>query len=216
MADLLSFILNFDQHLATLIAEQGAWTYGILGAIVFAETGLVVTPFLPGDSLLFAAGAFAATDALEIGLLFLIFLSAVFAGDNVNYWVGRTIGAWLFRNENSKVFRRSYLNRTHRFYEKYGRLTVILARFVPIVRTFSPFVAGLGAMRYPVFLGFSILGSILWTGIFVGGGYFFGNIAFVRDHFSLVVVAIIVLSVLAPVIEILRHRLRSHTMKPRV
>jgi membrane-associated protein len=166
----------------------------------------VVTPFLPGDSLLFAAGSFAALGALDVRLLFLLLWAAAVLGDNVNYAVGRYLGPKVFHYERSRFFNPEHLRRTHGFYEKYGVKTIIIARFVPIVRTFSPFVAGVGAMRYPRFLSYDVVGGLLWVGICVFSGYFFGNLPFVKRNFSLVIVAIVLVSVLPAVVEYLRHR----------
>ena len=203
----VDFVLHLDRHLAELTAQYGTWTYAILAGIVFCETGLVVTPFLPGDSLLFTAGALAALGSLDPWLLNLLLFVAVFAGDNLNYWVGRFVGPRAFTGE-VRFFRREYLERTHAFFERHGGKTVVLARFIPIVRTFTPFVAGVGAMSYPRFLGYSIAGGAFWVTAFLWAGYFFGNLPVVRENFSLVVLAIIALSVLPLVIGILRERRR--------
>ncbi|HEU4699766.1 MAG TPA: DedA family protein [Gemmatimonadales bacterium] len=197
--------LHLDKHLGQIIAQYGAWTYAILIAIVFAETGLVVTPFLPGDSLLFAAGSFAALGALDVHAVFLFLTIAAVVGDGVNYWVGSRIGARAFAM-NNRLLKREYLERTSRFYEKHGGKAVVLARFVPIVRTFAPFVAGVGAMEYRRFVFYNVLGAVLWVGLFTYGGYFFGNLPVVKKNFSLVIVAIILLSVLPMVIEFVRSR----------
>ena len=200
---LIDLFLHLDQHLGQLISQYGTWTHLILFLIVFCETGLVVTPFLPGDSLLFAAGTFAALGALDLWLVVLLLVVAAIAGDTVNYWVGAYIGPRAFRGD-IRFLRKEYLDRTHAFYEKHGGKTVVLARFAPILRTFAPFVAGVGAMRYPRFLRFSIVGSLLWVPLFVLGGYFFGNLPVVRENFSLVILAIIVISLLPAAIEGLR------------
>ncbi len=206
---LVDFLLHFDVHLINFVDAYGAWTYGILFLIIFLETGLVITPFLPGDSLLFAAGAIAAQGSLEVGWLFLLLCLAAIGGDNTNYWIGHYVGPAVFKQERSRFFKRSYLEKTHRFYEKYGNIAVILARFIPIVRTFTPFVAGIGQMTYRRFLIYDVIGGIVWISLFTFGGYFFGNIPFVQRNFSLVVVVIILLSVLPPVIEAIRHRLKK-------
>ena len=202
----VDFFLHLDQHLAEVIRSYGTWTYALLFAIVFLETGLVVTPFLPGDSLLFAAGSFAALGSLDIRLLFLLLLGAAVLGDNVNYAVGHYLGPRVFHYQRSRFFNPDHLRKTHRFYERYGVKTIIIARFVPIVRTFSPFVAGIGAMSYLRFLAFDVVGGILWVGICTCAGYFFGNLPFVRKNFSLVIVAIVLVSVLPALVEYLRHR----------
>ncbi len=201
----LDFFLHLDRHLAEITAQYGTWTYAILAGIVFCETGLVVTPFLPGDSLLFTAGAIAALGSLDTWLLNLLLFLAVLAGDNVNYWVGRFIGPRAFTGE-FRFFRKEHLQRTHAFFERHGGRTVVLARFVPIVRTFTPFVAGIGAMSYPRFLAYSVGGGALWVTAFLWAGYYFGNLPAVRANFSLVVLGIIVASVLPIAIGILRDR----------
>lgn len=201
-ADLL---LHLDDHLAEIIGQYGTWTYLILFLIVFAETGLVVTPFLPGDSLLFAAGTFAGMGALDPWLLFFLLAVAGIAGDTVNYWVGRWVGPRAFSG-NVRWLRQDYLDRTEKFYEKHGGKTIVLARFIPIVRTFAPFVAGVGQMHYGRFLAYNVGGGIVWVGLFVLAGYLFGNIPIVRDNFTAVIMAIIVISVLPVVVEGLRAR----------
>ncbi len=199
---MLDFIIHVDVHLAALIAKYGVWTYTILFLIIFAETGLVVTPFLPGDSLLFAAGAFAARGALDPFTLAGALMLAAILGDTVNYWIGFRIGPKIFQQSGNRFFKREHLEKTHRFYERYGGKTIVLARFVPIIRTFAPFVAGIGRMNYLYFVGYNVLGGILWVALFVGGGYYFGNLPGVQHNFTLVVLAIIVLSVIPPVIEV--------------
>jgi membrane-associated protein len=201
----VDLFLHLDRHLSEVIAQYGTWTYGILVAILFCETGLVITPFLPGDSLLFAAGTFAALGSLDPRLLNLLLFGAVFAGDNVNYWVGRYIGPRAFSGE-IRFLRKEYLDRTHAFFLRQGGKTIILARFIPIIRTFTPFVAGVGAMPYPRFLAYSMAGGAFWVTAFVWAGYYFGNLRFVRQNFSLVVLAIIGLSVLPIAIGILKER----------
>jgi membrane-associated protein len=202
---LIDLFLHLDQHLGQLISQYGTWTHLILFLIVFCETGLVVTPFLPGDSLLFAAGTFAALGALDLWLVVLLLIVAAIAGDTVNYWIGAYIGPRAFSGD-IRFLRKEYLDRTHAFYEKHGGKTIILARFVPIIRTFAPFVAGVGAMSYPKFITYKVVGAVLWVGLFVLGGYFFGNISVVRENFTLVILAIIAISVLPIVIEALRAR----------
>lgn len=202
---LIDFILHIDQHLAELIRDYGTWTYAILFLIVFVETGLVVMPLLPGDSLLFAAGTFAAMGAMNIWLLIGLLLVAAILGDTVNYWIGKKIGPRAFTGE-IRFLKREYLDKTTAFYEKHGGKTIILARFMPIVRTFAPFVAGVGAMNYPRFLLYNVVGAVLWVVGFTALGYWFGNIPVVKERFSLVILAIIVLSVLPVVIEVIRAR----------
>lgn len=202
---ILDLFIHLDQHLSRVISEYGTWTHFILFLIVFCETGLVVTPFLPGDSLLFAAGTFAALGALDLRLIILLLMVAAILGDTVNYWVGAYIGPRAFRS-NSRLLRQEYLDRTHAFYERHGGKTIIIARFVPIIRTFAPFVAGIGAMSYPRFITYNVVGAVLWVGLFVLGGYFFGNIPTVRENFTLVILAIIFISVMPIVVEALRAR----------
>lgn len=200
LKDFIDLFLHLDTHLSELIASYGTWTYAILFLIIFCETGLVVTPFLPGDSLLFAAGTFAGMGDLHPGLLFLLLFSASVLGDSTNYWIGRYIGPRAFSG-NIRFLKREYLDKTHAFYDRHGRKTVILARFLPIIRTFAPFVAGVGAMPYGRFLSMSVAGSTAWVGLFVGAGYFFGNLQVVRENFSLVVMGIIGISLLPIAIE---------------
>jgi membrane-associated protein len=204
----LDFFLHLDRHLAQIVAEYGTWTYAILAAILFCETGLVVTPFLPGDSLLFTAGTLAALGSLDPKLLNVLLFVAVLAGDNLNYWIGRFVGPRAFTGE-VRLLRREHLERTHAFFERHGGRTVLLARFVPIVRTFTPFVAGIGAMTYPRFLAYSIAGGAFWVSLLLWAGYYFGNLPAVRANFSLVVLAIIVISVLPMVIGIWQERKRK-------
>lgn len=203
LKDFIDLFLHLDQHLSELIAAYGTWTYAILFLIIFCETGLVITPFLPGDSLLFAAGTFAGMGSLNPWLLGALLFSASVLGDSTNYWIGRYIGPRAFSG-NIRFLKQEYLDKTHAFYERHGRKTVFLARFLPIVRTFAPFVAGVGAMSYPRFLAMSLAGSLCWIGLFVSSGYFFGNLPVVREHFSVVVMAIIAISLLPMGIELLR------------
>jgi membrane-associated protein len=201
----IDLFLHLDQHLSRIIADYGVWTHLILFLIIFAETGLVVAPLLPGDSLLFAAGTFAALGGLDLWLLIVMLIGAAILGDTVNYWVGAWIGPRAFSG-NVRFLRKDYLDRTHAFYEKHGGKTIILARFVPIIRTFAPFVAGVGAMSYPKFITYNIVGAVLWVGLFVPAGYYFGNIPTVRKNFTVVILAIIALSVLPIAIEAIRGR----------
>jgi len=203
----LDFFLHLDRHLAQIVSEYGTWTYAILAAILFCETGLVVTPFLPGDSLLFTAGTLAALGSLDPKLLNLLLFVAVLAGDNLNYWIGRFVGPRAFTG--ARFLRREHLERTQAFFERHGGRTVALARFVPIVRTFTPFVAGIGAMTYPRFLAYSVAGGAFWVSLLLWAGYYFGNLPVVRENFSLVVLAIIVISVLPMVIGIWKERKRG-------
>jgi membrane-associated protein len=209
---LIDFVLHLDRHLAEIIRDYGTWTYAILFTIVFLETGLVVTPFLPGDSLLFAAGSFAAlqnpdgSHVLGFWLLFVLLSVAAVLGDTVNYAIGAYLGPKVFHFERSRFFNPEHLRKTHQFYEKYGGKTIIIARFVPIVRTFAPFVAGVGAMTYARFLAYNVVGGVLWVAICLSAGYFFGNLPFVKKNFSLVILVIIIISVMPAVIEYLKHR----------
>jgi len=206
---MVDFVLHIDHHLDQIIQTYGTWTYLLLFGIVFCETGLVVTPFLPGDSLLFAVGTFAARGSLDLVTSLTVLASASIIGDTVNYVIGRRVGPAVFQKKESRLFNPAHLVRAHHFYEKYGAKTIVLARFLPILRTFAPFVAGIGRMRYPKFLAFSVAGSATWVGLFVLGGYFFGNIPIVRDHFSIVIMVIIAMSVVPVVSEFIRHRGRS-------
>ncbi|HXG92816.1 MAG TPA: DedA family protein [Blastocatellia bacterium] len=206
---IIDFFLHLDQHLNEIIQAYHAWTYLILFLIVFCETGLVVTPFLPGDSLLFAAGTFAALGSLDVTLLFVIISIAAILGDTVNYLIGYYVGPKVFSKENVRFLNKKHLDRTHEFYEKYGGKTIVIARFIPIVRTFAPFVAGIGRMTYWRFVTYNIVGGIAWVAIFVFGGYFFGNQPVVKRNFSLVIIAIILISVLPILIEFIRHRARG-------
>jgi membrane-associated protein len=209
LAQAFEYIFHFDRHLALIIQHFGAWTYLILFATVFAETGLVITPFLPGDSLLFAAGALAAGGALRADYVFLLLSAAAILGDSANYAVGKYFGHLLIAARGGRLLKKEHIDRTHRFFERYGGRTIILARFVPIVRTFAPFVAGIGEMSYPLFLLYNVTGGILWVAIFVYGGFYFGRMSVVKEHFTLVIFAIIIISALPAAVELLRHR-RSH------
>ncbi len=205
LRNLMDLFLHLDQHLSRIIADYGVWTHLILFLIVFCETGLVITPFLPGDSLLFAAGTFAALGALDVRMVVFLLIIAAIIGDTVNYWVGAWIGPRAFSGKIGWL-RQDYLERTHAFYEKHGGKTIILARFVPIIRTFAPFVAGVGTMSYGKFLTYNVVGAVLWVGLFVLGGYFFGNIPVVKENFTVVILAIIALSVMPIAVEALRAR----------
>jgi len=202
----VDIVLNLDTHLLALTQEYGMWVYAILFLIIFAETGLVVTPFLPGDSLLFVAGALCGLGVLEIELLAPLLIVASFTGDNTNYWVGRLVGTRLIKRVNAGFLRREYLDRTHAFYQKHGGKTIIFARFLPIVRTYAPFVAGIGRMDYRLFVSFSALGSVAWITFFTVGGYFLGNIPVIRDNLTLMIVAIVFISILPALIKFIQHR----------
>lgn len=201
-------VIHLDRHLNGVIQDYGTWTYLILFLIIFCETGLVVTPILPGDSLLFAVGTFAASGALDLGLVLSLLSVAAVAGDTVNYAIGYRMGPQIFRKEGVRFLNREYLDRTHQFYERHGAKTIVIARFVPIIRTFAPFVAGIGQMRYARFAAYNVVGGVVWITALVLGGYGFGNIPVVRQNFTLVIFAIIGLSILPGVIEILRQRRR--------
>jgi membrane-associated protein len=213
LATLLDVVLHLDQHLQWLVANYGSWIYGILFLIIFCETGLVLTPFLPGDSLLFVAGTVAAAGDIYVHGLFAALAAASFLGDNTNYWIGRFIGPRVFRREKSLLFNPEHLTRTQRFYDRYGAKTVFFARFVPIVRTFAPFVAGIGRMRYPRFVFYSFSGSIAWVGSLTYAGFYFGNVPVVKQNLSFVIIIIILISVSPGVIEYLRHRAQTRLSK---
>lgn len=214
MQQLIDLFLHLDKHLAEFVVTYGAWVYGLLFAIVFAETGLVVTPFLPGDSLLFAAGALAAGGALDIKIVVLLLIVAAVGGDAVNYSIGRYIGPRVFRAQDTsgilhKLLNREHLDHAHAFFERHGGMAIVIARFVPIVRTFVPFVAGAGAMKYSAFVFYNIAGGILWVAVCVGAGYAFGAVPIVKDNFSLVALGIVAVSLIPMVVEFVRHRRRQ-------
>ena len=208
LQQIISFVLHIDVHLAAIVEQYGAWTYAVLTLIIFCETGLVVTPFLPGDSLLFATGALAVNSALDVRLLFVLLTTAAIVGDAVNYWAGKYIGMKLF-DGRIPYLKPSHLERTHAFYEKYGGKTIVIARFVPIVRTVAPFVAGAGTMTYSRFVLYNVSGAVLWVGSMLFAGYFFGNIPIVRENFGLVVIAIIILSILPAVVELVKAKVAA-------
>jgi len=199
------YFVNLDKHLDLIIQSFRVWTYLLLFLIIFCETGFVVTPFLPGDSLLFAAGVMSAREQLGVGWLILVLSLAAILGDTVNYWIGFFVGPKIFTKEKSRFVKKEYLERTHKFYEKYGKETIIIARFVPIIRTFAPFLAGIGYMTYWRFISYNVIGGIAWVGIFVLAGYFFSDIPLVQNNFSLVILAIIFVSVLPGIIGFLRE-----------
>ena len=209
IGNLIELFLHLDKHLNEIIQNYGVWTYLLLFLIVFLETGLVVTPFLPGDSLLFAAGTFAALGSLNVVWLFILLSVAAIVGDTVNYWIGHYVGPKVFSREDVRFLNKKHLERTHQFYEKHGGKTIILARFIPIIRTFAPFVAGIGKMTYWRFISYNVIGGVVWVAIFTFVGYFFGNIPFVKDNFTLVILAIIFISLVPILIEFVNHRLRS-------
>lgn len=205
LALFIDIILHLDKHLLALTQEYGIWIYAILFLIIYCETGLVVTPFLPGDSLLFVAGALCGLGALQLEWLAPLLIVAAFSGDNTNYWIGRLVGMRLLKRSNGLI-KREHIDKTHAFYEKHGGKTVMLARFLPIIRTFAPFVAGIGLMHYRLFMLYSALGSLLWIGSLTVAGYFFGNIPIVKDNLTLMILGIIVVSLLPAISEFIRHR----------
>lgn len=200
ISHIIDFILHMDEYLDLILQTVGAWTYAVLWLVIFIETGLVITPFLPGDSLLFAAGAFAARGHFQVVFLWLMLFLAAFLGDTVNYWIGHFIGPKVFQT-NSRLIKKEYLERTKKFYDKHGGITIFLARFIPIIRTFAPFVAGVGQMRYGYFITYNIIGGGMWTAAFIFLGYFFGNLQFVKDHFSLIIIAMILIPGIPALIE---------------
>ncbi|MBP1618128.1 MAG: hypothetical protein H6Q14_1955 [Bacteroidetes bacterium] len=207
----IDFILHIDKHLDQMIITYGIWVYVILFLIVFCETGLVVTPFLPGDSMLFVAGALAAraTNELDVVILCIVLVAAAIIGDSSNFEIGKIFGEKLFSNPNSKIFKQEYLHKTHEFYKKYGGKTIILARFVPIVRTFAPFVAGMGRMHYYYFISYNVIGGLAWVLIFTLAGYFVGNVEWVQNNLKLLIVAIILVSILPAVFEVVKNKIKS-------
>jgi membrane-associated protein len=209
ITNLIDFFLHLDKHLAEIIQKYGTQTYTLLFVIIFLETGIVVTPFLPGDSLLFAAGSFAGLGALGLWPVFFVCLVAAILGDTVNYSIGSYIGPRVFHFPKSRFFNPKHLQKTHEFYERYGGKTIIIARFIPIIRTFAPFVAGVGKMNYGRFIVYNAVGGLLWVTVCVFAGYFFGNLPFVKKNFSLVILAIIVISVMPAVFEFVKHRRES-------
>jgi membrane-associated protein len=206
---LINFILHLDDHLIAFVTAYGAWTYALLFLIIFCESGIIFTAFLPGDSLLFATGALTASmsGVLNIHLLFILLVIASVSGNGLNYFIGKWIGPKVFCSGNSWIFNKKHITNAHHFYERYGGKAIIIARFIPIIRTVVPFIAGVGYMTYRYFFIFNLTGALLWIGILVYGSYLFGNIPFVKQHFSLVILAIIVLSLMPPVIEYIRHKL---------
>jgi len=209
VAFFIDIILHLDKHLLEMTQQYGVWIYGILFLIIFCETGLVITPFLPGDSLLFVAGALCGMGALELQWLAPLLMIAAFSGDNTNYWIGRLIGARLLKRTNGLI-KHEHLDKTHAFYEKHGGKTILFARFLPIIRTFAPFVAGVGVMRYQLFILFSALGSLFWIGSLTVAGYFFGNIPVIKNNLTLMILGIIFISLLPAIIEFIRHRKASN------
>ncbi len=211
---LIDIFLHLDRYLSSAIQIYGAWTYLLLFLVIFMETGLVITPFLPGDSLIFAAGTFAGLGAMNVEVLYILLAAAAILGDTINYWIGHSIGPRAFSGR-VRFLKKEYLQRTHEFYEKYGGKTIILARFVPIIRTFAPFVAGVGEMTYWKFISYNVFGGLLWVALFVFGGYFFGNLSMVRENFTLVVLAIILISILPGIVEYRKTRVRGNAPAPK-
>lgn len=208
LATFIDVVLHLDKHLQVLVAQYGAWVYLILFVIVFCETGLVVTPFLPGDSLLFVAGTVAAAGGMDVHLLVVLLIIAAVLGDTVNYWIGNYLGPRVFHYQDSRWLNRKHLERAHAFYERHGGKTIVIARFVPIIRTYAPFVAGIGAMSYARFVAYNVGGAVLWVASLAYAGYFFGNLPVVKNNLTLVIIGIIILSIMPGVIEYLRHRSR--------
>ncbi len=211
----IELVLHLDKYLGQIIQDYGVWTYLFLFIIIFMETGFVITPFLPGDSLIFAAGTLAGLGYMNIWVLYLVLCAAAILGDTVNYWIGHYIGPRAFSG-NIRFLKKEYIDRTHAFYEKHGGKTIIIARFIPIIRTFAPFVAGVGAMTYPKFITYNVVGGMAWVALFLFGGYFFGNLPFVQQNFSFVLLAIIIISVMPAIIEIInsRQQARKQTQPP--
>lgn len=211
LAALIDLFLHLDKYLEILIQNYGLYVYALLFLIIFLETGFVITPFLPGDSLLFAAGTFAGINRLSVMWLFILLAAAAIIGDTANYWIGHFIGPKVFRG--NRFFKREYLHKTERFYAKHGGKTIIIARFIPIIRTFAPFIAGIGSMKYPRFLSYNIIGGILWVGLFIFGGFFFGHAPLVKNNFSLVILMIILISIMPGVIEYIREKRKNQYPK---
>lgn len=212
ITNLIELFLHIDEYLAEIISQYGTWTYALLFLVIFMETGFVVTPFLPGDSLLFAAGSFAALEVLSPWMLVILLCIAAIIGDTVNYWIGHYIGPKAFSG-NVRFLKKEYLDQTHEFYEKHGGKTIILARFVPIVRTFAPFVAGVGAMTYKKFILYNVVGGIIWVNIFVWLGYYFGNLPFVKKNFEIAILAIIFISILPMIYEFVKAKWEARQKK---
>lgn len=206
LANFIDVILHIDKYLNVIIQNYGIWTYALLFVIIFCETGLVVMPFLPGDSVLFATGALAASGSMNILTLFVIFYVSAILGDTVNYYIGKKVGYKILEKEDVKFINKEYLKKAQKFYQKHGAITIVLARFIPIIRTFAPFVAGVGEMSYSKFITYNFLGGLAWVGLFLGGGYFFGNLPFIKQNFSHVLIGIIIVSVLPAVIGFIKEK----------
>lgn len=209
LQDLINFILHVDQFLGSLIQQFGLWTYVILFLVIFAETGFVATPFFPGDSLIFIAGTFGSINLLNIELLFVIFSLAAILGDTANYWIGHLLGPKVFKEKNARFFKKEYLDMAEDFYERHGGKTIFLARFIPVIRTFAPFIAGIGKMKYGKFLAYNVLGGIAWVSVFLFGGYYFGNIPIVRDNLSIVIIGIIIVSFMPIIVKSIQEYKKS-------
>ena len=212
LASFIDIILHLDVHLLALTQQYGVWVYAILFLIIYSETGLVIAPFLPGDSLLFVAGALCGMGALQLEWLAPLLVLAAFSGDNTNYWIGRLVGVRLLNRANARLIRREHLAKAQAFYDKHGGKTIILARFMPLLRTFAPFVAGIGMMRYRLFVLFSALGSVAWISSLTAAGYFFGNIPVVKNNLTLIILGIIVITILPALIEFIRYRNSNHSV----
>ena len=213
LTELINFIVHIDKYLSVIIQTYDTWTYAFLCLIIFLETGFVITPLLPGDSLLFAAGSFAAIGALNIWILLIVLILAAIGGDSINYSIGYYLGPKVFKEEKARFFKKEYLERTNEFYKKYGKKTIVIARFVPIIRTFAPFIAGIGKMNYWEFLKFNVIGAILWVTLFILGGYYFGRIPIIKENFSLVIIIIIATSLIPIAIEIWKKKTKKYPEK---
>lgn len=209
--EIVQFFLHLDEHLANIISTLGPLTYGLLFAIIFAETGLVIMPFLPGDSLLFVVGTLAGNGLLNIVIVYITLLVAAILGDTANYWIGHHFGAKVFAKDNSRLFNKAYLEKTREFYVKHGGKTIILARFIPIIRTFAPFVAGIGKMHYGTFFIYNVVGAFIWVTTFTLAGYFFGSHPFVKDNFEIAVVVVVLASIVPVIVEYFKHKKEAKT-----
>ncbi|PRR79832.1 DedA family protein [Clostridium luticellarii] len=210
--NLINVVLHIDKYLNIIIQNYGLWTYGIIFLIIFCETGLVITPFLPGDSIIFATGALASEGMLEVFTLYIIFFLAAVLGDTANYFIGKKIGTGILEKENIRFVNKEHLDKAHRFYEKHGSMAIVLGRFIPIIRTFVPFIAGIGEMSYSKFITYNVLGGFLWVSLFLWGGYFFGSLPFIKRNFSYVVIAIIIISLIPAVVTFVRERKKDDTV----
>ncbi|KEI95408.1 hypothetical protein N494_16650 [Clostridium botulinum A2B7 92] len=206
IGNFINALLHLDKYLNVIIQNYGVWTYALIFLIIFCETGLVITPFLPGDSILFATGAFAAAGSLKMLMLFVVFYLAAVIGDTVNYHIGQKVGTKILEKEDVKYINKEYLKKAHTFYKKHGSMAIVVGRFIPIIRTFVPFVAGIGEMSYSKFIIYNLLGGLLWVALFLGGGYLFGDLPFIKQHFSYILVAIIIISIIPGVIVFIREK----------